>query len=632
MKPTSPVLAVLLIPLALSAAAQVTTLGNPVVGTTAYPNGGMRRVSKMTMTNANERGLYGATYDGSRYAYFSTANSVDPAVVIKVDVSGFLPVEVGRATCTAGIGEVNLDSAAIDVAAGYAYFGTTANPGRIVKIKLDDGTGQPVCLGSTPLANGENNAFGMVIDTTDPDPTKHDLLVGTVGSPGWAVKVAPGAGDNLPIRRGAVQFSGVSGENAVRRVILDTRDPSAANHAAVFGTIGANVVFVKVAYGAGANPVRIGATTQDAGDKNIGSAGFDPATGLAYFGSYLATTETARVIKVNVGGPGVAPVRVTHLPLSANEIQLATGVIDPAGGFMIFGTDHVYPADIYKVDLSSFSETPKLVLNGGTQPNQPLGTNVLNNPETLYGEVFLQSSVIDTARGYAWVGTDSAKGQVVQLAYSPKGAIWGQRVVLASPSAIGKLSFYAHQAKGSFRVGIYDEPSKNLVWQSGAVATAAGWNDVPISAGSPVSLNLASGTYWLAFSVDSVANVPSWSAGVLGDSFRFEANTGAIPAAAPAAPSLVQTSNNWSLSATACGQLTGPANTLLLTKSAPNTHLAWGTGSGATGWNVRRCAALPCAFPITGAPSVASYDDANLADGFDAYYLAEARNDCATAP
>ncbi len=57
-----------------------------------------------------------------------------------------------------------------------------------------------------------------------------------------------------------------------------------------------------------------------------------------------------------------------------------------------------------------------LQLQGGTQPNPPDGQNKINNPETLYGEVFLQSAVIDPARGYAYFGTDSNHGQVVKVA------------------------------------------------------------------------------------------------------------------------------------------------------------------------------------------------------------------------
>lgn len=58
------------------------------------------------------------------------------------------------------------------------------------------------------------------------------------------------------------------------------------------------------------------------------------------------------------------------------------------------------------------------VLNShsGTQPNPPDGQNVFNRPETLHGEVFLESSIIDPLRGYAYFGADSNHGQVVKVA------------------------------------------------------------------------------------------------------------------------------------------------------------------------------------------------------------------------
>ncbi len=68
-----------------------------------------------------------------------------------------------------------------DVAAGYAYFATTANPAKVIKVALSTGTNSPVYLGSSSLNVGETT-LGVVMDTRDEDPAKHYLYFCTTGS------------------------------------------------------------------------------------------------------------------------------------------------------------------------------------------------------------------------------------------------------------------------------------------------------------------------------------------------------------------------------------------------------------------------------------------------------------------
>jgi hypothetical protein len=521
--------------------------GITVPGTTAYPNAGMRRVGKVTLSSATYSGLYGGAVDANGYGYFGTANAISPGHVIKVDLHGPLPVEVGAGTAAAGEG--NLNSIAVDSAAGYLY--VAAAGGRLLKFTTGVGGGPPVYVGSTALLSGEFGS-GVVIDTRDPDPANHFLYIATFGTPASVLKYAPGAGTALPTRVGAVAMQ--TGENNLRRGAADL-----VHGYAYFATLSASTsvlpTVVKIALTAGsAAPVRVGAVQLDGTTSySIGSAVLDVGNGYGYFGTYDVGLVPAKVFKIALGAGAAPPTLVGSVTLSAGppaERELSCAVIDPASGYAYFGTDHTYAAKIFKIKLGAGNALPTeagvLQLQSGSQPNPADGVNVINNPETLYGEVFLQSAIFDGA-GYAYWGTDSNHGQVVQTAISEKGAMKGTKVVLAQPGAANSVSFYSHAAAGHVRLAIYDDQSpKHLLWESAAIpnSAAGGWIAAPIASGAPSSLPLPAGTYWLAWQVDVATDVPSYTAGTSGDGFTIEQPFGPSPAAIAAPQS---TSEKWSI-------------------------------------------------------------------------------------
>src|SRR5712692_5170413 len=115
------------------------------------PAAGMQRISKLKLSDPAYRSLYCGVIDTANgFGYFSTADSVDPGRIIKVDLRWPVPVEVGAAACLPG--ESHLISGAIDPAAGYAYFGTTHSPGKVIKIALGAGASAPSYVGSINLA------------------------------------------------------------------------------------------------------------------------------------------------------------------------------------------------------------------------------------------------------------------------------------------------------------------------------------------------------------------------------------------------------------------------------------------------------------------------------------------------
>jgi hypothetical protein len=185
-----------------------------------------------------------------------------------------------------------------------------------------------------------------------------------------------------------------------------------------------NPAVVKVGLGAGgAAPVRVGAAPLDpATEGGIGSAVIDSAHGYAYFGTYSPSVVPAKVVKVALGAGSSAPARVTALTLDAGDRELCTGVIDPLGGYAFFGTDHTHPAKVFKIALGAGASPPVKVgelqlaagsLGTGAYP--PDGGNISAADADLYGELYLQSSVIDVSSGTAWFGTDTVPGQIVKV-------------------------------------------------------------------------------------------------------------------------------------------------------------------------------------------------------------------------
>jgi hypothetical protein len=89
------------------------------------------------------------------------------------------------------------------------------------------------------------------------------------------------------------------------------------------------------------------------------------------------------------------------------------------------------------------------------------------------------------------------------------------------------MSFYSH-ATGNFYAAIYTDSGGPAVlkWTSGSTPATGGgaWDTVLISAGTPNTLTLDAGDYWLAWQWDSVNSGPSYTAG--------GANTGAYLAQA----------------------------------------------------------------------------------------------------
>lgn len=263
--------------------------------------------------------------------------------------------------------ESYLGSAVIDPAAGFAYFGTGANPGFVVKVRLSDFTR----VGALTLWGGEIGLSSAVID-----PVAGFAYFGTRNdSQGSVVKIR--LSDFT--RVGSLQLW--PGEFNLGSAVIDT-----TGGFAYFGTDNwldrGTVVKVRLS-----DFTRVGAITLNSGEFGLSCAVIDPASGFAYFGAYYP-----KVVKIRLSD--FTRVGALDLPGVAS---LGSAVIDPSGGFAYFGTNS-NPGVVWQVKLSDLSVAGMLELDPG--------------------ENWLLSGVIDPAAGFAYFGTYTQPGAVVQVRLS----------------------------------------------------------------------------------------------------------------------------------------------------------------------------------------------------------------------
>ncbi len=499
------------------------------LGTGSMP---LSRIGSLFL-NEGEAGIRSAVIDTSEsHAYFGSST----VVKILLRSGSWPPIRVGAAALHTG--ERSLFSAVIDPAGGQAYFGTSTSPGRVVKVELGNGSKPPARINAVVLNSGEGNIRSAVIDPVN----GHAYFGAELDDTGHVVKIGLGSGSDPPTRIGAVTLINRE-DNLVCAVI----DP--LNEYAYFGvryfTVSGRIV--KIALGSGTDPpVRVGAVSLNNWERSAGSAVIDPESGYAYFGTQ---TSPARVVKVQLGDGSDPPVRVGAVTLNSAEDSLNCAVIDPANGFAYFGTSNA-PAKIVKIDLGNGPDLPTRIgsatLASGenalqsavidqvdgfayfgtmTSPGKiikiELGTGL--NPPTrigaitlIDGEKNLTCAVIDSNSGHAYFGTNTTPGLVIRVGLSQKGFVKGTKFFLPEPGMVTDANFYSHAAAGNVRLAIYDTaPQPGLLWQSGSITNSVteDWIRELISNGTPASLQLDAGDYWLAWQVDTSLPVPSYAQG-----------------------------------------------------------------------------------------------------------------------
>jgi len=360
-------------------------------------------------TAPDDKGMYAAAIDPTNgYAYFIGS------WMVKLDITGNLPVQVGPALVTG-----QSSSIAIDVAAGYLYQSLGSG---VTKFALGNGASSMTNLGSLSLAAGSSQ--GIVVDDSDPNPANHNLYAVCVvsGNPARVAKVSL----NTFTEQGFVSL----GTGLTNTTLGHTVDARKGYAYFVMGGIpnttnGPRVVKIKMTPGASA-PVLIGAANLDTTGTNLFLDGgsIDTVHGYAYYGTYDSDTNIpGHVYKVKLENGDVPPTLVGRIDLHAGEGRLAASFCDPANGFVYFADDNTYPGHLYQLAMNGTNlpiEIGRTPMQGTTNVPPPDGTTstntTVNSDGVLpFGEVYFRSAVIDPVRGFAYLGQDSRPNQVVKV-------------------------------------------------------------------------------------------------------------------------------------------------------------------------------------------------------------------------
>lgn len=127
---------------------------------------------------------------------------------------------------------------------------------------------------------------------------------------------------------------------------------------------------------------------------------------------------------------------------------------------------------------------------------------------------------------------DGASGSTTFIDDVITGQAAATKISISSDNTpVSSISFYSH-ASGNFRVAIYSDNSGpyTKLWESTNTAAVTGWNTITTAAGTPSSLTLNTGTYWLVWQWNSANNGPSYTGGVNGDGKYLPMAYGSFPA------------------------------------------------------------------------------------------------------
>lgn len=471
------------------------TAGNSTPGTIAYPNGGLRRLTQISL-QYEEKYLQSAVMDpAGQYAYFGVQGT--PGRVVKIDLA--TATRVGAVTLT------SLDTdpacAVIGPGGGYAYFGNYTDPGtasgRVAKLDLSSFT----YVNGLTLPAWENGLNTAVID-----PAGQYAYFAAEGAPG-----VQGCIEKIDLgtftRVGALTL-----DYADTQLYCSVMDP--AGNYAYFGDYTGHIVKVDLA-----TFTKTGSLSLASGEA-VWSAAIDPTGQYAYFGT---NRSPAKVVKIDL----TTFTRVGAITLESGENYLYAAAMDPAGRFAYF-TTNTNPGRVVKIDLGSFSRAGAITMASSY-------------------ELYLCSAVVNPSGSRLYIGGHGIDGRVARAATSQMGFLKGTRFTMPEFGQVEDVSFYSHAATGNVRLALYDDSSpKNLLWQSGSIANTAAETELiaPIAGGSPADLTLNPGDYWACWQVDTTANVPSYTLGSGGDGFYRAMDFGDAPATL-AASAITSTDEVW---------------------------------------------------------------------------------------
>ena len=185
---------------------------------------------------------------------------------------------------------------------------------------------------------------------------------------------------------------------------------------------------------------------------------------------------------------------------------------------------------------------------------------------------YVPSGVTDYITGYGFsnnlpntFGTPTGEQPYDYVAYATYVQVQGYakatKITVSSDNTpIASISFYSH-ATGNYRVAVYSDNSgpNTKLWESPDTTATTGWNVITTAAGSPSSLTLNAGTYWLVYQWNSANAGPSLTTGSSGDGKYMPMAYSTFPATWTGG---TVTSQQWSIYLTTGGFIVTPENGL----------------------------------------------------------------------
>lgn len=314
----------------------------------------------------------------------------------------------------------------------------------------------------------------------------------------------------------------------------------------------------------------------------------DPVANIGYLSIRDEALGRNKIVRVNLTTMAMIPGEITFTAgeSSAKTYGLALDAPQHKLYVSYFGT----PGGVAVIDTTTFTRNTNFVFDAGEA-----GTNILE---------------IDLARGFGLVGAGSNKiikfyldtlarggdmttstSSLFDFSYSPndgmlytghattpsvitkyttslRGLTLVQKVTLTDPSAaVNKLQFYSHAAAGDVILGVYDSLF-NLLWTSTAVPntfTNAALSEQIVN-GTPTSLTLTPGDYYLAFQVNTFIPGASYTLGAANSGRWMPSLFGTLP---NSVATTVGSTENFSLAAI---YNTSP----IVTESGGNTNITEG--------------------------------------------------------
>ena len=187
------------------------------------------------------------------------------------------------------------------------------------------------------------------------------------------------------------------------------------------------------------------------------------------------------------------------------------------------------------------------------------------------------------------------------------------KATLAVKTAFNTMNFYTHDA-GNVRLAIYSDNGSGTApsakqWESGSITINTTGQPklttVNISSGTPATLTLNAGTYWLAWQWSATTAGPSYTAGSANTGNAIVQNYGAFPTSWTGGTASTE---NWTMYATFCtppvASVNGQNNITCFAANDGTIVVSGSGGSGTiTGFSVTNGIAVPPLPDYQGSPT-----------------------------